>query len=167
VRLLRAPNSKHAATGFHKRRLAFEELMHLDLAGITDRAKEPEAFEIPAPPAPHPKALEDWRRAALAVEERELARKQPAAAPARLQRATLEFIREGAEKGERADRLFKAAANLREFGAPAALVTELLEEAALDSGLSPKEVRKQISDGIRKTERHHPETIVATLMSEA
>jgi hypothetical protein len=61
---------------------------------------------------------------------------------------TLQFIREGAAVGERAIRLFRAAANLAECGCPAALIEALLMEAALDCGLAPAEARRQIECGI-------------------
>jgi hypothetical protein len=71
----------------------------------------------------------------------------------RLQRATLDFIREGTEDGERHTRLFRAASNLREFGAPEDLIHALLIEAALDSGLLPAKVRRVIRCGIANTDR--------------
>src|SRR5688572_32147453 len=61
----------------------------------------------------------------------------------RFNRLTLDFIRDGAPEGERQNRLYSAAANLREHGEPAALVHGLLTEAALDSGLPPSEVRSE------------------------
>jgi len=44
--------------------------------------------------------------------------------------------------------LFSAAANLAEFGCPVALAHALLTEIALDSGLSPSDVRRQIDCGL-------------------
>ena len=44
--------------------------------------------------------------------------------------------------------MFSAAANLAEFGCPVELAHELLTEAALDSGLSPSETRRQIDCGL-------------------
>ena len=67
---------------------------------------------------------------------------------ARLNRATLEFIRDGAGTGDRHRLLFSAAANLAEFGCPQSLAEALLCESALDSGLSPSEVRRQIACGL-------------------
>jgi hypothetical protein len=51
--------------------------------------------------------------------------------------------------------LFSAAANLAELDCPAVLAHELLTEAALDSGLPPNDVRRQIDCGLehgRRTE---------------
>jgi hypothetical protein len=66
----------------------------------------------------------------------------------RLNRATLEFIRDGATSGNRALALFSAAANLAEFGCSLELAEALLTEPALDSGLTPSEVMRQIRCGL-------------------
>jgi hypothetical protein len=44
--------------------------------------------------------------------------------------------------------LFSAAANPAEFSCPPALAHALLTEAALDGGLAPKEVHRQIECGL-------------------
>src|SRR5262249_29157029 len=69
----------------------------------------------------------------------------------RLNRATLEFIRDGAEEPNRHRRLFSATANLAEFSCPPPLAHTLLSEPALDSGLSPSDVRRQIECGLKHT----------------
>ena len=69
---------------------------------------------------------------------------------ARLNRQTLDFIRDGAATGDRHRLLFSAAANLAEFGCPTSLAHALLSEAALDSGLKPSDVRRQIDCGLEK-----------------
>lgn len=146
TRLFRAPNSRHAKTGLYKRRLTFDELMHLKLAAILDRAREPAAFDPPRPAAADPIAVADWRAAGQAAERRAADRK--ASYPTgRLTATTRRFIREGAVDGERALMVFKAAANLAESGAPLDLARDLLTEAGLDSGLPPREVERQITTG--------------------
>ncbi len=57
-------------------------------------------------------------------------------------------MRDGAKPGERANRLFSAAANLEEFASVNELAFALLTEPALDSGLPPGEVRRQIECGL-------------------
>ena len=69
-------------------------------------------------------------------------------AEARLNRLTLNFIRDGAAEGDRHRLLFSAAANLGEFGCPPPLARALLTEPALDCGLPPSEVRRQIDCGL-------------------
>lgn len=148
TRLFRAPNSRHSKTGLHKRRLSLAELYHLKTAAIVDMARQPAPFDIPAGPTSCPRLLDDWTLASQAAETRVVERKRFVADGPRLQRATLEFIHEGAADGERELRCFRAAANLAEFGCPPALAFALLEEPARDSGLSPSEVRKAIDGGL-------------------
>ena len=61
----------------------------------------------------------------------------------RLNRTTLDSIRDGAGEGDRRRLLFSAAANLGEFGCSFARAFALLSPAARDSGLSPKEAHRQ------------------------
>ena len=62
------------------------------------------------------------------------------------------FIRDGAENGDRHRRLFSAAANLGDFGCSFDLAFALLAESALDSGLPPADVRRQIECGLKHRE---------------
>jgi hypothetical protein len=153
VRLFRAPNSRHPKTGLHKRRLALDELLHLDAAGVRRLAQEPEPFALPEVTAADPQAAADWQAALQAVEREATAKAQHRAAVVDgapcLNRLTLDFIREGASEGDRHRLLFSAAANLGEFRCPAALAHALLTEAALDCGLSPADVRRQIECGLK------------------
>jgi hypothetical protein len=150
VRAFRAPNSRHGKTGLHKRRLSFDELLGLRLDAILDLARTPVAFDIPDPPASNSQAASDWQAASAAVEAATIAtaERRTAKQGATLNRATREFLRDGAACGDRHRLLFSAAANLAEFGCPAALAHALLTEAALDSGLTPSETRRQIECGI-------------------
>jgi len=152
VRAFRAPNSKHPKTGLHKRQLTHKELMGLSLDGIRRLAESPEPFGLPAPAARCKRAAADWRTAMTAVHQQAEVKVQRRAAVAngrpKLNRQTLDFIRDGAEQGDRHRLLFSAAANLAEFCCPPALAHALLTEAALDSGLPPSEVRRQIDCGL-------------------
>jgi hypothetical protein len=151
VRPFRAPNSRHPKTGRHKRRLSFEELEGLSLERILQLAEVPEPFDLPAPTGRSDQAAADWRDAGEWVREQaeEKARRRAAGnGTASLNRATLEFIRAGADQGDRHRLLFSAAANLAEFRCPPALAHALLTEAALDSGLVPADVRRQIECGL-------------------
>jgi hypothetical protein len=157
VRAFRAPNSKHPKTGLHKRRLAFDELMQLSLDGIRHLAELPEAFDLPAPAATCEQAAADWQAAATAVRQQAEAKAQRRAAMANgvptLNRQTLDFIRDGVQEGDRHRLLFSAAANLAEFGCPPALAHALLTEAALDCGLSPSDVHRQIDCGLNHVKK--------------
>jgi hypothetical protein len=153
VRLFRAPNSRHPKTGLHKRRLSLDELLHLDAARVRQLAAAPEPFALPGVAAGDPQAAADWQAAvqAVAKEAEGKAGHRAARVPgaARLNRQTFNFIRDGADQGDRHRLLFSAAANLAEFGCPPALAHALLTEAALDSGLPPADVRRQIDCGLR------------------
>lgn len=151
VRVLRAPNSRHPKTGLHKRRLAFDELLG-PLPPILEMAKAPAAFGIPTPPARNDQAVADWQSAAAEVTREADAmrvRQATARGAATLNRATVDFICNGAGQGDRHRMLFSAAANLGEFGCPLQLAIALLEEAALDSGLPPKDVLRGIECGLQ------------------
>jgi hypothetical protein len=147
TRLFRAPNSRHPKAGHYKRRLAFDELIHLSVEGIVKLARQPEPFAVPTMTTTSPTALADWLDAARTVERRAVERKTTYR-ESRLTRTTLMFIREGAVDGERATSLFRAAANLAEMGCPADLAHALLTDAALDSGLTPSETKRQIECGL-------------------
>jgi len=151
VRPFRAPNSRHGKTGLHKRRLSLDELMRLSVERIQELAREPLAFDVPTVSTRCDQAAGDWLEAVERIEhEAEAARHRRASSDgsARLNRATLDFIRDGAGTGDRHRLLFSAAANLAEFGCPVELAHELLSEASLDSGLSPSETRRQIDCGL-------------------
>jgi hypothetical protein len=154
VRPFRAPNSRHPATGLHKRRLTLDELNHLPVERILALSAAPEPFELRWPKQVDPAALADWQQAEAEVraqtEDRDRREADRPAGEATLSRLTLDFIREGAEEHTRATRLFSAAANLAEFRCPPALAHALLTEAARDSGLSPGEVHRQIECGLSK-----------------
>jgi hypothetical protein len=169
VRLFRAPNSRHPKTGLHKRRLTLDELLHLDAGWIQRLAAAPESFEPPAVKATNDQAAADWQVALQAVEREAQVKAERRAAlgdgTPQLNRATLDFICDGAEPDHRHRRLFSAAANLAEFGCPPALAHALLTEAALDCGLPPADVRRQIECGLAHgaTGQSPPDTSTANL----
>jgi len=156
VRAFRAPNSRHPKTGRHKRCLIVDELMRLTAEAIVNMAGEPMPFELPdSPPESSDFLTGHWntasrqvREQAEAAEYRRADRDQGNGEPT-LNRLTLQFIREGANQGDRHRLLYSAARNLSELGCPPALAHALLTESALDSGLPPAEVRRQIGCGLK------------------
>jgi hypothetical protein len=150
VRALRAPNSRHPRSGLYKVLLTPDEVLYCALEAILVRARQPQPTEWLVPSQRCPQAAADWQAAAEHVAERQTLKGsgQSGSTAARLCRATLQFIRDGAPQGERAIRLFQAAANLTECGCPAALVEALLLDSALNVGLPPSEARRQIECGI-------------------
>lgn len=151
VQPLRAPNSRHPKSGLHKVRLELDELLGLKLERILELAREPRPFTWHEQPTAHPQAHADWEAALGQV--RQVATSPRTTGPAndrlpRLNRQTLDFIKSGADEGTRHGRLFSAAANLGEHGCSFELAWALLSPAALDSGLPPREVERQIRCGL-------------------
>jgi hypothetical protein len=150
VRAFRAPNSRHPKTGLHKRRLTLDELRG-PLDGILELAKTPVPFTLPTVAKISDQAAADWAAAVGLVKtegKAKVARRAAGNGTPTLNRSTVAFIREGAGTGDRHRLLFSAAANLAEFGCSPALAVALLEESALDSGLPPKDVRRQVECGL-------------------
>lgn len=152
VRPFRAPNSKHPKTRLHKRRLSHDELMGLSVDGVLQLAGMPHLFDLPALAGADPRAIEDWHHAAERVkQEAEVKAERRSNGTPTLNKLTLDYIRNGADVGDRHRFLFSAAANLAEFGCPPALAHALLTEAGLDCGLPPKDVHRQIECGLKHT----------------
>lgn len=158
VRAFRAPNSRHQKTRRHKRFLELSELMTLEANEIAKLAESPRPFTFSKSSLSR-EAVRMWYTAASTVEQRQLQIKQRRAARASngnaggsdyrlVTRSTMDFIRDGATSGDRHRRLFSAAANLGEFGCNFELAWALLSESALDCGLSPSDVRRQIECGL-------------------
>jgi len=156
VRLLRAPNSRHPKTGLFKRWLPVEGIEWIGLQQVLELAKSPEPFEVPdIGSAVCPKLNERWdatrTQLSAAVATPKFSSNNTAAG--RLNRDTIDFLRQGARKGERANRLFKASANLaelnREYGADR-MAYAVLEQAARESGLPPSEIRHNFESGWKR-----------------
>lgn len=151
VQPFRAPNSKHGRTGLHKRRFTRDELIHCNAEAIARLAADPLPFDVPTidPTAGNGQVVTDWTRAAAEIEAEQSAKPTPAAVGAdRVNRATLDFIRDGAAVGDRHRSTYLAARNLTGAGCSPNAVHGLLTDAALDTGLSPSDVRRQIECGI-------------------
>ncbi len=157
VRAFRAPNSRHPKSSRFKRYLTLDELMNLSLHRITQLAEAPAPFEVPTDHKVCEQAALDWQAAADQVRRQADAVSEWRAKPkgATLNRSTLDFIRDGADAGNRHRLLFSAAANLAEFGCSSALAHALLDEAGRDCGLAPKEVFRQIECGLRAPGANH------------
>jgi hypothetical protein len=150
VRAFRAPNSRHRKTGLFKRRLSLDELQGMSLDAIRKSAEKPAPFDLPTPPALSERAQADWREAAEIVRQASEAKVKQSAnsrGPT-LNRQTIRFIRDGAGEGDRHRLLYSAARNLAEFACSSALAHALLTEPALDCGLAPRDVQRQIERGL-------------------
>jgi hypothetical protein len=158
VRLWRLVNSRHAKTGLHKVRLNYDELMHLTVDGVRKLATVPRPFmAVDSALTPTLQLESDWQQAAEAVireqQSKAALRIEDAAAggPDRLNRATMDFVRDGAGTGDRHRLLYSAACNLAEFHCPPRLAFALLMPSALDSGLAPTDAGRQIECGLKDT----------------
>lgn len=145
VRAFRAPNSRHPKSNLHKIRLSVEEL-GFPLDEIKRLAVRPRSFSLPQVERDCDAAVRDWQVASDRVQQQAVV--LTVYADARLNRLTLDFLREGAKPGERATRLFSAAANFAEFTSVNGLAHALLTEPARNSGLSPSETLRQIECGL-------------------
>jgi len=142
--LFRAPNSKHGKTGLFKRQVTFDELTHMAMPEILQMATTIAHIEIPSRLEGNEQAMKDWNDAVGKNPPR------PAGgihAKQHLNRLTIDYIRFGAAE-DRHKRLFSAAANLSEFNCTYELAYALLSERALDSGLCPSDVKRQIQCGL-------------------
>jgi hypothetical protein len=156
TRLFRAPNSKHKS-GLFKRRLTLDELTYLKPQAIIDLARHPEPFDIPTGPALCLRAADDWSKARRAVERRVERWAAPRDGAAKLSVFARRFLRDGElDERQREVSTFRVAAELSEvyltFGFDR-LLFALLEETALDSGLTPAETRHAIEGGLNHARR--------------
>ena len=156
VRAFRSPNSRHPRTGLHKRFVPPHQLALLTVDDAVILASRPGPFELPdlSGVNPLPALAAEWQAATEAVAARQAAfeeRRQDIAAgtaTVKVNRLTLDLIRgEQVAVGDRHRTIYSAARNLTEAGAPQHLVIDLLREAALDTGLPPREVDRQIECG--------------------
>lgn len=156
VRAFRSPNSRHPKTGLHKRFVPAQQLGMLTLEDALAVAAKPAPFELPDVKGldVRPQLATAWEVATGEVEAREAVfeehRRQRAAGnvEVRVNRLTLDLIRgESITVGDRHRTIYSAARNLAEAGASRHLIGELLREAALDTGLPPKEVERQLDCG--------------------
>lgn len=153
VRAFRAPNSRHQKTNLYKTRFDLDALQRLTVSRLCELARSPRPFELPDLPNENQQAVADWNASGLRVEQEQQAateRRNNGNGRATLNRQTFDFIRDGATNGDRHRLLFSAAANLAEFGCSFELAFALLGEAALDAGLSPSDVRRQIECGLNR-----------------
>ena len=152
ARLFRMPNSRHGKTGRLCVPIPAADFIRMDAGAVIALGDGGRRDGTPS------RAYSEtwcswelqpyWDKAADFVSRK--AASIPGAASERdsLNRATLEFIADGAANGERHSRLFSAACNLGEFGADERLARALLVEAARDSGMPMKEITDTIAAGV-------------------
>lgn len=159
LRLFRAPNSRHAKTGLYKRNLPVDGFERLGMQAILEMAEAPEEFEVPEiGGVPCPRLESVWNACTPGMQQSKLIGGYVSdnTMAKRLDRLTMEFVCDGAEEGERANRLFKAAANMSELASvlgAEGLAYAILSEAALDSGLPRYEVERTFANGWKRGDR--------------
>lgn len=155
VRAFRAPNSRHPKTGLHKRFVPVDVLDVVTVDGVLDMARKPEPFDVPSTDGidSADMLVAVWERATGAVAEKNAAAEQrrlevaSGGRTASVNKLTRAFLTGEVEVGDRHRLLYSAAANLAELGCPLPAVRALLTEPALDLGLPPKDVARQIECG--------------------
>ncbi len=156
VRALRAPNSVHPKTGLHKRHIPADAFESISVDQILELARTAAPFDrLNCNYMPIVDGLAwEWKCAEELVGEQDAAAEQLRAKIAAgltkpvLNRMTLGIIRgEPIACGDRHRLIYSAARDLAEKGAPRHLVDALLREVALDTGLPPREVDRQLDCG--------------------
>ena len=155
VRAFRAPNSRHPKTGLHKRFVPVDVLDDITVDGVLDMARQPQPFDVPSTDGVESADMlvAVWDAAARAVAQKAAAGEQRRLERANGERAagvnklTRAFLAGDVDVGDRHRMLYSAAANLAELGCPVPAVHALLTEPALDLGLPPKDVLRQIDCG--------------------
>lgn len=155
VRAFRAPNSRHPKSGLHKRYVPVDMLDVITVNGVLSLARTPEAFDVPSTDGVESADMlvAVWERAGRAVAEKAAAAEQrrveiaSGGRAASVNKLTRAFLVGEVEVGDRHRLLYSASANLAELGCPLPAVRALLTEPALDLGLPPKDVARQIECG--------------------
>lgn len=156
VRAFRAPNSRHPKSGLHKRYVPVELLDTVTVDGLLDMARTPAPFDLPSTDGVNSADMlvAVWDAAGRAVTANAAAaeqRRQEVASGERavtVNKLTRAFLNGEVEAGDRHRLLYSSSANLHEVGCSPAAVHALLTEPALDTGLPPKDVARQIDCGI-------------------
>lgn len=152
ARLFRMPNSRHGKTGRLCVPILPADFIRMDAGAVI--ALGDGGRRDGTPSRPYSETWCSWELQGVWNRAADFVAKKAAAIPGNgserdaLNRATLEFIADGAANGERHSRLFSAACNLGEFGASEKLATALLTEAARDSGMPMKEITDTIAAGV-------------------
>jgi hypothetical protein len=155
VRAFRAPNSRHPKSGLHKRYVPVDVLDAMTVDGLRGMARTPAPFD---PPSTDGVESADMLVAVWDTAGRAVAEKAAAAERRRLEVAsgdravtvnklTRAFLNGEVVKDGRHRLLYSSAANLAELGCPLPALVALLTEPALDMGLPPKDVARQIECG--------------------
>jgi hypothetical protein len=152
--VLQAPNTRCGNGGTFKVRLTVEDLLGMTLAEIATFAGVPRPFEPPPWQAsPHHTLPEIWWYAAAVADSTSPLLLQHVHGEKWIYADTSEFMRFGASPPTCGDRLFRAAANLLDFGCPRPLLSALLFPPAFANGLAPDEIDRRLEGAIRYSQK--------------
>jgi hypothetical protein len=152
--LLQAPNTRCEPGRTFKVRLTVGDLLGMPLAEIATFAKIPRPFEPPPWQAsPYELLSEIWWYAAAVADSRSPLLLQHVHGEKWIYTDTLEFMQFGASPATCGKRLFRAAANLLDFGCPRPLLSALLLPPAFANGLAPDEIDRRLEAAIRYVQR--------------
>jgi len=151
---LRAPNSRHEASGLFKVSMMAEEFIDLSLAEIKALASQPRvSVPLSLVQEPIPVLSELWRHfehMVSVVPHRGGHDFRGTRGDARIWQSTWQFLICGAPDGERAMATFRAAANLGDFKTVEDLIWALLDRATALCGLPPTEAAAHIDSALRR-----------------
>jgi hypothetical protein len=157
---MRSPNSRHEKSGLFKVRLTLEELTTLPISDIIRLAGQPRPFpSLPMTAGPITGLVSLWSESERANQTAAAARSISVAESkgfGGITKETWDFLINGAREGERADRTFKAAANLSDFTSVEDLVTALMARPTTLCGLPPAEADGHIASAIRRAGEFRP-----------
>jgi hypothetical protein len=147
-------NSRHRRTGRHKVRIDLDDLLFINADQVRCLAADPVPYDPPASSSPPPRLVADWGEVAVAVRaerDRQVRHDTPnGEARQRINPLTRTLLTDptSIRVGERHKTILSAAADLAEFPTVDDLVAALLTSPGLDTGLSPREVARQVQCGI-------------------
>lgn len=148
--MVRAPNTRHEASGLYKIRLTAEEVSTLDAGVIRQLAVSPRPFEPPGwLTVENGNLIDFWRYAAAVADSRPFAMAQVIDKGTWVYADTFDLMHNGAPEGTRSIRVFRAAVNLLQVGCSREAVYQLLSPAALMSGMPPGDVKHQLEGAVR------------------
>jgi hypothetical protein len=149
VQLWRAPNSRHHKTSRYKIKLDIDDLLYLTAEQVWDQAAEPVPYEIDK----HPSARELLSHLHSISLAPDASSNKPRTLldRAKINPTTRVLLTDpvAIQPGERHRTIFSAAADMAEFATTADLITALLREPGIHTGLPPTEVERQIACGIK------------------
>ena len=149
MRILRLPNTQHQDSARFKTPITYDELISWSINEILELSISPRPFVLPAPEGrTNPTMAKLWAKCTEMAAKKSAGVSELKSGPAKLFQDTTDFIINGACKSTRNNRLFAAAANLADFPDRNSLITALLFDPAMRSGLGEQEINRTIKNAV-------------------